>query len=252
MKKLIIANWKMNPSTLREARRMFLALKAGVKSNKSEVVVCPPFVYLAAATEVFKSGKIRLGAQDCFWAENGPYTGEVSASMLKSIGVKYVILGHSEKRAMGENSETVGKKIKAVLKSNLTPVVCVGETAEQKQKGDAFAALEEQAETIFGGLSGQQIKNIVMAYEPVWAISTAANSRSCPPDEALTAILFLRKLLAKTAGPKAGQTLPVLYGGSVDESNADDYLRNEAVSGLLAGGVSLNVKKFLKISQSKV
>jgi len=252
MKKIIVANWKCNPASLVQARKMFLGLQAGVKNNKAEVVICPPFVYLTEAAKVFKGGKIKLGAQDCFWAQGGPYTGEVSSSMLKSVGVRYVILGHSERRAKGEDNATIVKKIKAVLKNNLTPIVCLGETAEQKQKGETFMVLEEEVKALFGGLAGIQIKKIIIAYEPIWAISTAVNSRVCSPDEALTAILFLRKLLAKMAGPRAGQSLPILYGGNVDSKNVKDYLQSEAVSGLLVGGASLDIKEFLKIFANSV
>ena len=252
MKKIIVANWKCNPASLREARRMFLALKAGVRSNKAEVVICPPFVYLTEAAKIFKGGKIKLGSQDCFWAENGPHTGEVSPLMLKSIGVRYVILGHSERRAMGESRETVVKKIKAALKNNLTPIVCLGETAEQRNNKETFQVLERQVKETLGCFAPVWIKKIIIVYEPIWAISTTANSRGCSSDDALTAILFLRKLLAKMIGSKAGQGLSVLYGGSVGGGNIKEYSQNEAIGGLLVGGASLDVKEFLKISQSNV
>ncbi|MCX6789219.1 MAG: triose-phosphate isomerase [Candidatus Gribaldobacteria bacterium] len=145
MKKIIVANWKCNPQTLREAQKMFLELKQGIgRSEKSEAVVCSPFVYLAQGAEVFKGGKIKLGGQNCALAEGGPHTGEISVAMLKNLGAKYVILGHSERRALGEDNILINQKIKIVLKNELTPIVCLGETAQQKQNNETFLILEQQ------------------------------------------------------------------------------------------------------------
>ncbi len=248
MKKLIIANWKCNPATLREAQKMFLALMAGVKSSKAEVVICPPFVYLTEAAKIFKAGRIKLGAQNCFFTESGPYTGEVSPLMLKNIGVKYVILGHSERvMILGETNEMTAKKVKAALAAGLRPIVCVGEDLAEKSRGQTFQIIEKELQENLALLAKNQIKEVVIAYEPLWAISTTGNSQNCSADEALTVILFLRKLLSKMVGPKASRVLPILYGGSADSKNVKDYLQSEAISGLLVGGASLNVKEFLRI-----
>lgn len=245
MKKIIVANWKCNPPSSPEARKMFLALKQGMgRGEKSEVVICPPFVYLAQAAEIFKGGKIKLGGQNCAVSEGGLHTGEVSASMLKSMKVEYVILGHSERRALGEDNVLINQKIKNVLKNELTPIVCLGETAQQKQNNETFLILEQQIREVLQKVTSTQIGKIILAYEPIWAIGGGQN---CPADIALTVALFIRKIIAQIANPTIARRINLLYGGSVDSINADDYLKTEIFSGLLLGGASLKTKEFLKI-----
>lgn len=253
MKKIIIANWKCNPATAKEAQKLFLALKAGAKKTKPEMVVCPPFVYLPEAARILKPLGIKLGGQNCFWEEKGAFTGEVSPVMLKNLGVNYVLLGHSERvMILGETNEMTAKKVKAALLAGLTPIVCLGEDLAEKSSGQTFQIIEKELKESLALLAKNQIKGVVIVYEPLWAISTAGNSHSCSPDDALTVILFLRKLLSKMAGSKAGRVLPILYGGSVNSKNAKDYLQSEAISGLLVGGASLDIREFLKIFQSDV
>ncbi len=235
---------------------MFLSLKAGAKKSPSaslraEVVVCPPFVYLTEAVKSLKGSRIKFGAQDCSLVEGGAHTGEVSGAMLKSIGVKFIILGHSERRALGETNEMITGKIKIALKNNLTPIVCLGETLEQRKDKKTFAILEGQLKETIGWLGSTQIKRVIIVYEPTWAIS-ANKVQACPVDEALTVILFLRKLLARMAGIKAISAIPILYGGSVNNQNIKDYLQLDAISGLLVGAASLDIKGFLKIIDSGV
>ncbi len=248
MTKLIIGNWKMNPVTLKEAQKMLTGLKLGLSgNNKVEVVVCPPFVYLVEAKKVLGSGGVKIGAQSCFWENQGAFTGEVSPEMLKNLGVKYVILGHSERRMiMGESTSIVNKKIKAVLKNALTPVLCFGESLEEKQQGKSFVSIEKELKEMLDGVSKDDISKIIFAYEPEWAISTNQNIE-CSPDDALTMALFIKKLIGEVYGKKVKDSVRVLYGGSVGADNARAYLENPAISGLLVGGVSLNIKEFIAI-----
>ncbi|MDO8524216.1 MAG: triose-phosphate isomerase [bacterium] len=244
MKKLIIANWKCNPTTLKEAQKMMVGLRAGIKNNKIEVVVCPPFVYLAEAKKVFGVGAVKIGSQDCFWENQGAFTGEVSPTMLKNLGVKYVILGHSERvMVMGETNEMTAKKVKAVLSTGLTPVVCIGETLEERNQSKTFQIVEKKLRESLKAIKKQQVGELVIAYEPLWAISTN-QGLTCAPDDALTMALYIKKLIAEIYGRKAKEKVRVLYGGSVGSDNANKYLENEAIDGLLVGGASLNIKEF--------
>ncbi len=248
MKKIIVANWKMNPTTLREAQKMFLGLKTGIKNFKAEVVVCPPFTYLQEGAKILKNkSNIKLGAQNCFWEEKSAFTGEISPKMLKDLGVKYVILGHSERiMTMAETNEMTAKKVKAVLKFGLTPIVCIGETMEEREQGKTFQVIEKEFRESLQGIAKPQVCRIIIAYEPLWAISTN-QGKNCSSDDALTVALYIKKLAGEIFGKKAIEAIKVLYGGSVNEKNAKNYLENEAVSGLLVGGVSLNIKEFLGI-----
>lgn len=247
MKKLIIANWKCNPETLKEAQKMFLALKAGTKNDKAEVVVCPPFIYLTEAKKVFGNGTIKIGSQNCFWENKGAFTGEVSPTMLGNLGVRYVILGHSERvTIMGETNDMTAKKVKATLAAGLTPVVCIGETLEERNKSITFQIIEKELKESLKSIKKQQAEEIVVAYEPLWAISTN-QGMVCTPDDALTVALYIKKLMGEIYGRKAKESVKVLYGGSVGLDNANSYLENEAIDGLLVGGASLNIKEFLSI-----
>jgi triosephosphate isomerase len=244
MKPLIVANWKMNPSSWKEAKQLFNSLKRGLRNiKKAEVVVCPPFPYLSIITN--KLSFIKLGAQDCFWQEKGAFTGEVSPLMLKDLGAKYVILGHSERRQIiGETDEQIAKKIVEVLKFNLRPILCVGESAKEREKGETFHILEREIREGLKKVPKSQIEKVVIAYEPIWAIGTG---KPCSPDDALTATLFARKIISQIFSKKAARNIRVLYGGSVNSKNAKDYLKEEGINGLLVGGASLKPKEFLKI-----
>lgn len=247
MKKLVIANWKSNPTTLKEAQKMLLELKIGLKNNKNEVVVCSPFVYLIEAGKILKGlGGIKIGSQNCFWENKGAFTGEISPLMLKDLGVKYIILGHSERTIIGETNEMIGKKVKAVLSVGLIPIICVGETLKEKEQGKAFSIIESKLKESLNNISKQMIEKVVVAYEPLWAISTN-QGLFCTPDDALTMALYIKKIVGENYGKKAKDSLRVVYGGSVNESNTNSYLENEAINGLLVGGASLNIKEFLSI-----
>jgi len=218
MKKLIIANWKCNPKTLAEAKRLFNNVK------KTKAVICPPFVYLTEFNYKF------LGAQNCHWEESGPYTGEVSPKMLKDLGVKYVIIGHSERRTyFYETDETINKKLKAALGAGLIPVLCIGE----KKGEDANLVVENQLSHDLNGISEKDRDKIIIAYEPVWAIGTGD---FCSKNKAKEVLEFIKRKFNNK----------ILYGGSVNSKITRDYTE-AGFDGLLVGGASLDVKEFINI-----
>ena len=244
MKLLIVANWKINPQTIDEAREILNEVKKEVGNiKKSEVIICPPFLYLPYWVEFFtkKEQKIKLGAQDCFWEEKGAFTGEISPLMLKNLGCQYVIIGHSERRKLGETDEMINKKIKAALKAKLVPILCIGETEKEKKTGKTFKILTNQLKKSLGSILNSKFKilnSFIVAYEPVCAIGTG---NPCSSKEAKKVFLFLQKFFGK---------VPVLYGGSVDSENAASYIHEANFQGLLVGGASLNPKEFIKIIKS--
>ena len=244
MKSLIVANWKMNPISQKAASQLFDYLKRGLKNvRKTEVVICPPFVYLSGN----RLTSFKLGAQDCFWQDEGAFTGEISPQMLKNLGVRYVILGHSERRqVMRETDEMVNKKIKEVLRLKLLPIVCVGESVRERKKGETFLVLKREIKESFRNVPKSQMSKVVIAYEPIWAIGTG---NPCLADDALTAILFIRKVISQIFGMALAKKIRILYGGSANSQNAGDYLGQEGINGLLVGGASLKPKEFLKIAR---
>jgi triosephosphate isomerase len=224
MKKLIIANWKLNPTTLKDARA--LAASINVKA-KNKVVLCPPTVYLSAIDYP------NLGAQDCFWQEKGAFTGQTSPLQLRSMGIKYCIIGHSERRAVGDTDEMVNAKAKALLAQKITPVLCVGfGTTVEQDDLEVVDVLRGQLEA---DLKDIDASKIIVAYEPVWAIGTGKNAT---PEHAEKIAIFIKN---RYKVPK------VLYGGSVNAANAKEFLSQQNVGGLLVGGVSLKADDFNKI-----
>ncbi|MGB9598846.1 MAG: triose-phosphate isomerase, partial [Minisyncoccales bacterium] len=189
--KLIVANWKCNPTNLKKARKLFYSAKRGVKNIKNlEVVICPPFVWLSAFSFQL-SANLKLGAQDCFWQE-GAFTGEVSARMLKDLGVDYVIVGHSERRKyFSETDEMINKKLKSALKAKLKPILCIGETEKERKRGKTSRVLKNQLKKALKNLTIGQFNNLTIAYEPVWAIGTG---NPCSPEDAKKALIFLKKI----------------------------------------------------------
>ncbi|MBI2050024.1 MAG: triose-phosphate isomerase [Candidatus Staskawiczbacteria bacterium] len=243
MKILIVANWKCNPTTLKEAKVLFNGIKKKVKSGKTEVVVCPPFVYLSSVA--FGEGGFTLGAQDCFWEEKGAFTGEVSALQLRDLKIKYVIIGHSERRKyFNETDEQINKKIKRALSAKLKVILCIGETQDEQKSGKKLEVLEKQIRQGLQGVSAKEIKNIVIAYEPVWAIGAGNN---CSLDQAESSFLFIRKATSNLYNRKIASDLKILYGGSVTSANAVSYIESARANGLLVGGASLKAEEFIKI-----
>ena len=234
MKTLIVANWKMNPSTLEGAKLLFEAVKKEVKNiKKVEIVICPPFTFLSNIQ--YPISNIKLGAQDCFWEEKGAFTGEISPLMLKNLGCEYIIIGHSERRKLGETDEMINKKIKAVITAKLKPILCIGETEKERRKGKTLQVLKNQIKKDLNHLISQSLNHLIIAYEPLWAIGTG---NPCEPKEAKKVYLFLRKILKK---------IPILYGGSANSENAASYIQEAKFQGLLVGGASLNAQEFIKV-----
>jgi triosephosphate isomerase len=250
MKNLIVANWKCNPTDSDSAERLFDSVKKEIKNfDNAEILICPPFVYLEKLKTKNlkpktpkKEPNLKLGAQNCFWEERGAFTGEVSPVMLKNLGCNYVILGHSERRDhLGETDETILKKLIQVLRSHLKPILCIGEKKEEK--GMNFDVLREQIKDTIGNLPSYQIINLVIAYEPVWAIGTGNN---CAPNEAMTVLMFIKKELLKISSQNTVDRIPILYGGSINAQNAKDYIKG-GFNGLLVGETSLRKGEFIKM-----
>ena len=244
VRKIIIGNWKMNPRSAKEAEKLFANVaKAVAQIKKTEVVICPPFLYLEKLKKL--SRKISLGAQDSFWEEVGPYTGEVSAEMLYNLGAKYVILGHSERRTLGETNSLINKKIKGAFSAGLCPILCVGENIRAPDHG-YFNLVKMQIEECLAGISKNSISKIIIAYEPVWALSSTPDRRDATAEDAREMAVFIHKILFDKFGTEATKAR-VIYGGSANEKDALDFLQNGGVDGLLPGKASLDVQKFSEI-----
>ncbi len=247
-KRFIVANWKMNPTSLAEAKRLFSALKkSSSKLPLKDVlfVLCPPSAYLGIFKAEYEGKKIALGTQDIFYESSGAFTGEQSAELLKSVGARFAIVGHSERRALGETDDMVARKVAAALRAGLRPVVCIGERVRD-ERGDYLHFLEEELRASLKGLSPQNLKDIIVAYEPVWAIGKDAKEAMKPADVHETT-LFVRKILAERFGREHSRGVPVLYGGSVSLSNAGALLARGGIDGLLIGRESLDVKNFSEL-----
>ena len=245
-KKLIIGNWKMNPRTVREARTHFVSIKKAVALYKNvDVAIAAPFPYLSELGKL-AGAALGLAAQNVSSEKEGPYTGEVSAGMLAPQKVKYVIVGHSERRALGETNAFIAKKVQAVLAAAMTPVLCVGET--ERDTGMWYlSAVKTQLEECLTGVAKNAIPRVVIAYEPVWAISTTPGHRDATPEDASEMRIYIQKVLTDMFGAAAAEKVRVLYGGSVDEKNALGFLIGGRADGLLPGRASLTPKKFAAI-----
>ena len=244
MKPLIVANWKCNPTTRKETEKLFNSIKDGLKGIPNiEIVVCPPLVYLSIIKP--QNSNIKIGAQDSFWEKCGAFTGGASPLMLKDLGCQYVILGHSERRIyFGDTDEIINKKIKATISEGLIPIFCIGETEAEKKKGETGKVLEAQIKKGLEGVSENEMKNIVIAYEPVWAIGTG---NPCSPGETKKSTVFIRKFISNLYPDVEVNNLGILYGGSVNSQNARDYFTKSGVEGFIVGGASLKPEEFIKI-----
>ena len=247
MRKSIIAgNWKMN-KTVAEAAVLVSDLKKMVEDllGQVDVVVIPPYTALLEVCIVLKGSNIVVGAQNMFWEESGAYTGEISAEMIKSTGAEYVIIGHSERRQLfAETNEIVNKKLKAALSVGLLPIVCVGETLKQRKQNITQEVVETQLRGAFQDILKNSYKNIIIAYEPVWAIGTGLNAT---PEQAEEVHQFIRKLLQELATDELASKMRIQYGGSVKPDNARDLLGQPDVDGALVGGASLDATSFVEI-----
>lgn len=242
-KKIVIGNWKMNPATTKEAESLFSSISKKSVFKKSEVVVCPPFIYLEKLKKISK--KISLGAQDAFWGDTGAFTGQVSGEMISNLGMKYVILGHSERRELGETNILINKKVKGALSVGLIPILCVGDR-ERDENHEYFNFVKVQVEECLSGISKEQLSKVIIAYEPVWALSTTIGRKDSTTDDSREMNVFIRKILTDKFGIKTKMPR-IIYGGSVNEKNILEFMTNGSIDGVLVGGASLDPKKFLEI-----
>jgi len=244
-KSLVVGNWKMNPETLTEAKKLFEQMKKGASRASGAVVICPPTPFISQIASILRAGKLSLGAQNVSHHEGGSHTGEYSAAMLKSSKVNYVIIGHSERRAEGESDEMVSLKIAAALRNRLKPIVCIGEKVRDRD-GEYLEDLRSQLRGSFHGINAAQLRDITIAYEPVWAIGRTA-AFALAANELLQTTLFIRKVLSQMYDTKVALAVGILYGGSVDKTNVGDIAASGAVSGALVGRASLDPEEFSAI-----
>jgi len=244
-KPLIAGNWKMN-MVINQGVELVMRLRELIKGvDAVEVVVAPPFTSIYHLSHLIADSPIKLCGQDLFWEKSGAYTGEVSAEMLASAGCQYVIIGHSERRELfKETDEAVNRKVIAALKGNLKPIICVGETLAEREKGKTLTKVRGQVKKALTGLAGSVIKDITVAYEPIWAIGTGKNAT---PQEAEEVHNALREHLFELFGPDAVRDLRIIYGGSVKPDNIDDLMAQPNIDGALVGGASLKADDFARI-----
>jgi len=247
MRKTVIAgNWKMN-NDLKESEKLIVDLKNLLQNEKPncDVVVCPPYTSLSEASKLLKGSQIKLGAQNMHFEENGAFTGEVSASMLKSVGCEYVIIGHSERRHIfGESNEMINKKIKKALSAGLKPIFCVGELLEERENGTTNDVVKKQILKGLAEISADDMKNIIVAYEPVWAIGTG---KTASPAQAQEVHEFIRDLIEITFSLEIANDLVIQYGGSVKPDNAKELISQKDIDGALVGGACLKADSFMGI-----
>ena len=245
-KKVIAGNWKMNMLP-NEAISFIENITPIVKDVKNEIILCVPYTDLFYSLLTAQDTNIKIGAQNMHWEEKGAYTGEVSGKMLKSIGVEYVIIGHSERRQyFAETDETVNLKIKSAIQNELKPIVCVGETLEQRESGEAEKIITNQTELALKGISKEKIPGIILAYEPIWAIGTGKTATS---EDANNSIKAIRQKVSELYGKDIANQIIILYGGSVKAENAKELFSTSDIDGGLVGGASLKVEEFSKICQ---
>ena len=245
LRKVVIAgNWKMN-KTPAEAKELIAAIAPLVKDADCDVVACTPFVDLASAQEAAAGTNIQIGAENCHWEKSGAYTGEISAEMLSSMGVNIVIIGHSERRQyFGETDVTVNKKVHAALEAGLHPIICVGETLEQREMGITMELIALQTKAAFAGVPAEKARKCVVAYEPVWAIGTGKTATAEQANEVCNAI---RATIRHLYGARVARSVTIQYGGSMNPGNAAELLAQPDVDGGLIGGAALVPEKFVDI-----
>ena len=247
-KTIIAGNWKMN-KTATETKKFADDFKALLPKTKwCDVVVCVPSVDISAAVRAFKDSRVAVGAQNLFYEDHGAYTGEVSAAMLCDLGVKYVIVGHSERRAMfGETDAIVNKKVHAALNAGLNPIICVGESLDQREMGVTMELIALQVKSALAGVAAENIRRCVIAYEPIWAIGTGLTAT---PDQAEEVCENIRTVVRKLYSSKNARAISILYGGSMNDKNAFELLAQPDIDGGLNGGASLVPEKFVKIIEA--
>lgn len=245
-KRMVIANWKLHPETVDEALDLFDGIKDGVSRIKGvEVVIAPPFVFLPEITAEYRGSRIEFAGQDLFYKGEGSFTGEVSAPMLKSVGASYVIIGHSERRALGENNEDVQMKVEAALADGLRVILCIGER-ERNHGGEYLTFLLEELTTAFENVNEKQMKHVVIAYEPIWAIGKDDDD-AMQPTQVHEMVIFIKKFLTERFNARVASNTPILYGGSVEPPNAEALFTEGEVDGFLVGHASLDIDEFSEI-----
>jgi triosephosphate isomerase len=243
--KIVVANWKSNPQSQKEAEVLFNGVSKGVKNIKNtKIIICPPFPFLFISQKT-KNKKIILGAQNVSKDSGGSHTGEVSPLMLVNTGVKYVIIGHGERRTLGETNEIVNEKILNLLKFKLTPILCVGESNRDRD-GFYLSFIEEQIKSCLNKVPRVQMKNIIIAYEPIWAIGATA-TREATKEEFMEMKIFIKKIISDIYDSKIAHSVPILYGGSVNSLNTRSFMQEGEADGLLVGRDSMDSKKFVGI-----
>lgn len=248
-KKLVIGNWKMNPVSLREAEYLFKEFKKVATSTKNtNTILCVPYPYLYSLNKLKTTTKFFLGTQNVSLEKEGAFTGEVSPLMVMDMGVKYSIVGHSERRAMGETNTEINQKIKLLVKNKITPILCVGEKTRDNNHL-YFAFIEKQITEALSGVPKNNFKNIIIAYEPLWAIGVNA-MREATASEINEMVIFIRKCISDISSSKIAHEVNVLYGGSVNKNNVSEFLNDGGVDGFLVGRASLSVKDFTNIIET--
>jgi triosephosphate isomerase len=248
-RKVIAGNWKMN-NDLQQSISLVKEIKNLLthKNINCDVVICPPFTSLNEVKNLIEGGIIKLGAQNMFYEDSGAFTGEISAPMLKSVGCEYVILGHSERRTIfGEKDEMINKKVRKALSHQLKPILCVGETLEEREKDITEKVVKRQIEKGLTDITPDEILNVIIAYEPVWAIGTG---KTATPQQAQEVHQFIRKLLTSMYSKDFAQLIPIQYGGSVKPENAKELLSQNDIDGALVGGACLKADSFIGIVEA--
>ena len=245
MRKPIIAgNWKMN-KTPEEAKALVSELIPLLKDAKCDVVICPPFTALCPAKKLIEGTNIHLGVQNIHWAKSGAFTGEISADMLKFFGVEYAIVGHSERRQyFGETDETVNMRARAALDNGITPIICVGESLEQREGGETNAFVSSQVRSALNGMSEAEVASIIIAYEPIWAIGTGKTATAEMAEET---VAMIRQTVAEQFGAEAAAAVRIQYGGSMNPKNAASLMAMPDIDGGLIGGASLKAEDFARV-----
>lgn len=243
-KPILAANWKMNPTSAGDAGALVQGILDAARAQSTvTVAVFPPFVWLLGVVELLDGTGVELGAQDCFWEASGAFTGEVSAAMLAGF-CQWVIVGHSERRARGETDEDVARKAGAALNAGLSTIICVGENQQQHDAGEAAAVVTAQVQAALAEASADDSARLVLAYEPLWAIGTGKNA---DPEHAYRTMRLIRQTAAEIIGARAGQLVRVLYGGSVNAANIENYVELPQCDGCLVGGASLKPDEFTEM-----
>ncbi len=246
-KAIIAGNWKMN-KTPAEAKELLSQITPLVKDADCDVIACVPFVDLQTALDATAGTNVKIGAENCHWAESGAYTGEISAKMLKAMGIEYVIIGHSERRQyFGETDVTVNQRVRAALDAGLTVILCVGELLSEREQGITAETVSLQTKVALQGVTAEELSRIVIAYEPVWAIGTGLTATA---DQAEEVCAIIRKVLSDLYCEECAQGVTIQYGGSMNDANAAELLSKENVDGGLIGGASLVAEKFAAIVEA--